>query len=98
MFKKIMFSFLLGSTVLFAENSDVELARKIRAEISNDKSLSMEAKNISIHTLNGVVSLMGSAKSSNEKMKLENHARNFAKNKNVHSEITVELTAEEKVR
>lgn len=58
--------------------ADVELTRKIRQELVNDKTLSTDAQNIKIITLNGVVTLRGSVSSAAEKSKVDSLAKKFS--------------------
>jgi len=50
---------------------DVELTRKIRQELVADKTLSTDAQNVKIITLDGVVTIRGPVASSAEKAKVD---------------------------
>lgn len=68
---------------------DVEMTRKIRREIVNDKSLSTDAHNVKIVTSNGMVTLKGPVKSQEEKMAVEKKAAQIAGEDRIKNEIHV---------
>lgn len=51
-------------------DTDVELTRKIRAELTKDSSLSINAKNVKIITVKGVTTLRGPVNSEKEKARI----------------------------
>jgi len=68
---------------------DLEIARKIRRSITQDKSLSTYAHNVKIIALNGEVVLKGPVRSAEEKQIVENTAAQVAGKENVRSEIEI---------
>ena len=72
--------------------ADVEVTRKIRETLTADTNLSMNAKNIKIITLKGVVTLRGPVNSKEEIAKIENVAQQVAgPQRRVHSELKISL-------
>jgi hyperosmotically inducible protein len=69
--------------------SDVELTRKIRESLTQDKSLSTYAHNVKIITRNGVVELKGPVRSQSEKDAVEAKATDVAGTSKVKNELTV---------
>jgi BON domain-containing protein len=69
--------------------SDRELTQKIRKAIHRDSSLSAEARNIKIFTLDGKVTLRGPVRSEKEKMNLDAKAINASGQENVTDQLTV---------
>jgi len=57
---------------------DLKLTQAIRQAVMKDESLTMTAKNVKIITAGGHVTLRGPVKSTEEKMKIENHAKSAA--------------------
>lgn len=70
---------------------DVELTRLIREKIVKDDSLSTNAHNVKIITLNGVVTLRGPVDSLKERNKVAEFARKTAGVKNVRDNLEVKL-------
>jgi hyperosmotically inducible protein len=70
--------------------ADVELTRKIRQAVVKQKSLSADAQNIKIITINGMVTLKGPVKSMTEKNQIEKIANGIAGAPKVASQIEVE--------
>lgn len=68
--------------------ADVEITRQIRQELMK-KDLSTQAKNITIITTDGVVTLKGEVASANEKSTIEKVALSHAGNLNVRNQIAV---------
>jgi len=68
---------------------DVELTRKVRQELVNDKSLSTDARNVKIITLNGVVTLRGPVDSAAEKEKVDSLAKKVSGVKKVENQTEV---------
>jgi|GEM_PF-1892873 len=68
---------------------DRELTQKIRQGVMKDKALSMNAHNVKIITLDGVVTLKGPVASEQEKMAVEELAAEIAGKDNVKSEINI---------
>ena len=70
-------------------SSDVELTRKIRRALTQDKSLSTYAHNVKIITRDGVVELKGPVQSQSEKDAVELKATDIAGASKVKNELTV---------
>lgn len=70
-------------------STDVELTRKIRQSLTQDKSLSTYAHNVKIITRNGVVELKGPVRSQSEKDTVEAKATEIAGASKVKNELTV---------
>ena len=68
---------------------DLNLTREIRRALMNDNSLSMEAKNIKIITLNGAVTLRGPVKTSQEKDTILAKATELARDTKVNNELEI---------
>jgi len=69
--------------------ADLNLTQQIRKAIVADKSLSTNAKNVKIITVNGVVTLRGPVTSPQEKSTVEAKAQNIAGANNVDSQLEV---------
>jgi hyperosmotically inducible periplasmic protein len=69
--------------------ADLEITRKIRRAIVEDKSLSTSAHNVKIVTVDGVVTLRGPVVSSEEKASVAAKARKIAGVSNVENQIEV---------
>jgi len=69
--------------------SDLEITRKIRRSITQDKGLSTYAKNIKIITQGGSVTLRGPVRSEEERKSVEAKATEVAGSGHVKSEIQV---------
>ena len=69
--------------------SDVELARQVRKELINDKSLSTNAHNVKVIVQGGMVTLKGPVNSADEKLAVETKANQVAGAERVNSEIQV---------
>ena len=69
--------------------SDVEITRKIRSALTDDKSLSTYAHNVKIITQNGQVVLKGPVRSAQEKSSVEATATRAAGTTAVKSELEV---------
>jgi hyperosmotically inducible periplasmic protein len=74
-----------------SSDTDIGLTRTIRKQVVATKALSMNAKNIKIITVNGVVTLKGPVNSVGEKARIEKIARNVAGKDRVVSEIEVKV-------
>ncbi len=72
-----------------SDQGDVELTRRIRKAVVADKSLSTNAHNIKIITVNGMVTLRGPVKSEKEKTKIVAKAQKLAGAKQVENELEV---------
>jgi len=70
-------------------NQDLALTREIRRSLVNDASLSTNAKNIKIITINGKVTLRGPVASLTEKESIIKKTRQIAGVKNVRSDLEV---------
>ena len=66
---------------------DLDLTRRIRQAIEDDNNLSVEAKNIKIITVDGVVWLRGPVKSPQEKTEIARAAHEIAGARNVRDEL-----------
>src|SRR4051812_10876041 len=69
--------------------SDRDITQQIRKAITDDKSLSTDARNIKVITQNGSVTLKGPVRSEEEKKAIEDKAREIAGKNNVTSEIDI---------
>lgn len=79
---------MLGTPVAFASpaapaqtaqdqghnKNDVTITRKIRRELTKDKSLSIYGRNVKVITQDGIVTLKGEVRSEEEKTSIANHA------------------------
>lgn len=75
-------------------DSDLQLARKIRQSVVNDKSLSTDAHNIKIIAQDGNVTLKGPVRSDEEKRAVESKAAEVAGGSDhIHSEIEVKSSS-----
>jgi len=72
-----------------SDPADVELTRRIREAVVDDKSLSTTAHNIKIITVNGVVTLRGPVASAQEKTKIVDKAQKLAGAKQVENKLEV---------
>ena len=72
---------------------DIEITRRIRRALLEDKSLSTYAHNLKIITRNGSVILKGPVKSEEEKEAVEAKAADVAGKENVHSRIVITQAA-----
>ena len=68
---------------------DVDLTRRVRQAVESDNNLSMDAKNVKIITVDGVVWLRGPVKSVQEKAEIARAAHDVAGAGKVHDEIEV---------
>jgi hyperosmotically inducible periplasmic protein len=69
--------------------ADRTLTQQVRRELMADKSLSTDAKNIKIITMNGVVTLRGPVNTLQEKSTIEAKAQSVAGPNNVDSQLEV---------
>ena len=68
---------------------DVDLTRRVRQAVESDSSLSTDAKNVKIITVDGVVWLRGPVKSANEKAEIARAAYKIAGTTNVHDQLEI---------
>jgi hyperosmotically inducible periplasmic protein len=68
---------------------DVDLTRRVRQAVESDSNLSIDAKNVKIITVDGVVWLRGPVKSAQEKAEIARAALDVAGADKVHDEIQV---------
>lgn len=68
---------------------DIEITQKIRQAVVNDESLSINAQNVKIITIDRVVTLKGPVESEEEKMAIEEKAAEIAGKENVRNEIDI---------
>lgn len=68
---------------------DIEITQSIRQELMQDGNLSVYAKNIKVVTSRGKVVVKGPVYSEQERMMVEQIARNVAGDQNVQNQITV---------
>jgi hyperosmotically inducible periplasmic protein len=82
-----------GDTVTPGDQSnnpaDLNLTQQIRRELMADKSLSTDAKNVKIITVNGVVTLRGPVNTPKEKSTIEAKAQSVAGANNVDNQLEV---------
>ena len=76
--------------------SDLEITRKIRKSLTDDKSLSTYAKNVKIISREGKVTLRGPVNTTEERMKVENFASSVAGLANITNQIEVMKDNKEK--
>jgi osmotically-inducible protein OsmY len=74
--------------------ADIDTTARIRKEIMADKSLSVNAQNAKIITVNGQVTLRGPVASADEKRQLGEIASRIARAENVTNQLEVKTTAE----
>jgi hyperosmotically inducible protein len=70
------------------QSSDITITRNIRRALVKDKSLSVEAHNVTIITKDGKVTLKGRVESTAEKQTVESAANNVAGAGNVDNQLT----------
>lgn len=70
-------------------DADVEITRKIRSHVVDDKNLSTYAHNVKIITLAGVVTLKGPVNSADEKLAIVKHAQMVVKPNQIKNELEV---------
>jgi hyperosmotically inducible periplasmic protein len=66
---------------------DIDLTRRVRQAVEHDDNLSVEAKNIKIITVDGVVWLRGPVKNHQEKLEIARAAHEIAGARNVRDEL-----------
>ena len=69
--------------------SDVEVTRKIRERIMEDKSLSTTAQNVTIVTLGNNITIKGEVEKKDEIAKINSAAQHFAMGKTITNELKV---------
>lgn len=69
--------------------SDLEITRRIRADLVADKGLSVYARNIKVITQNGKVILRGPVRSASEKAEADRIARAVAGATSVQNDLTI---------
>lgn len=79
-----------ATSMIGAPKGDEELVRNIRKAITDDDSLSMAAKNITITARNGKVNLTGKVRSQEEKEKILQKAREATEKKNIYAKLDIE--------
>lgn len=72
-----------------SNEADVELTRRIREAVVADKSLSTNAHNVKIITVDGVVTLRGPVSSAQERAKVAETAQKLAGTKQVENQLEV---------
>jgi osmotically-inducible protein OsmY len=72
-----------------SKKDDVEITRQIRKRLVGDDHLSLYAKNVSIVTMNGLVTLKGTVDSSQEKTVVEKHARMVVNPSKIRNQLRV---------
>jgi hyperosmotically inducible protein len=70
-------------------HSDVEITRKIRRALMEDKSLSTTARNVKVITVDGNVILRGPVKSEHEKVAIADKALEIAGTGHVHNQLEI---------
>ncbi len=71
------------------KKEDIDLTANLRKELVDDKSLSSDAKNVKIITINGVVTLRGVVKNDAEKARISSFAEKLAGKDNVLNELKI---------
>jgi len=69
--------------------ADVDLVRKIRREITNDKTMSTYARNVKVITRDGMATLRGPVKSEQEKQAIEAIAKRVAGDGKVDNQLEI---------
>lgn len=69
--------------------ADVDITRRIRDVVTNDDSLSVNAQNVKIITVQGKVTLRGPVKNENERQKIVSVARSVAGSTRVQDQLEV---------
>jgi hyperosmotically inducible protein len=69
--------------------ADVTLTQKIRQAVTDDDTLSMNAKNIKIITVDGIVTLRGPVDNQQERNRIVAKAEQLAGTKNVNNQLEV---------
>lgn len=77
-----------ASTMIDATRSDEDTVRNVRKAITDDDSLSMSAKNVTITSKNGRVNLTGKVRDQEERSKVIEKAQTVSKN--VKADLDVE--------
>ena len=72
------------------KRSDIETTRQIRKSLVHDKSLSTNAKNVKIITVDGDVTLRGPVSSEKERAKIVANAKRIAGTGNVDDQLEIE--------
>lgn len=70
--------------------SDADITRRIRKALVKDKSLSLNAKNVKVITINGEVTLKGAVKSEEEELQIVKNANLVAGNTHVINQLEIE--------
>lgn len=82
-----------GATLTPSEQSENEIDRtitqRIRQSLMDDESFSMNAKNVKIITVNGVVTLRGAVNNEREKNEIGRRARAVAGVKNIDNQLEI---------
>ena len=68
---------------------DIEITQKIRKAVVNDESLSVNAQNVKVITIDRMLTLKGPVESEEEKMAIEEKAAQIAGKENVRNEIDI---------
>jgi hyperosmotically inducible protein len=68
---------------------DIDISKRIRSALVTDDSLSTEAKNIKVITIDGAVTLRGPVKTDQERAEIVAKATQVAGNSPVHDELEV---------
>lgn len=68
--------------------SDIEITRKIRSRLTDDRSLSLSAQNITIVTMKKRVTLTGKVRDREEKDRVLSHARHINGQRIINNELT----------
>jgi len=71
------------------KKADLELARKIRQEVTDNKTMSTYAKNVKIITRDGQATLRGPVNSTEEKQAIEMIAKRLAGDSKVHNLLEI---------
>ena len=68
---------------------DVDLTRRVRQAVESDSGLSIDARNVKIITVDGVVWLRGPVKSADEKAAIDHAANQIAGASNVRDQLEI---------
>lgn len=79
-----------ASSMIGAPRSDEDLVRDIRKSLTDDKTLSAKAKNITITSHKGIVNLSGKVRDQEEKTRVIEKANSVAEKRNVQTKLEID--------
>lgn len=81
--------FSIAATQMEGTSNDVEVIRKIRQSLLEDKSLSVKAQNVTIMSLGNDITIKGTVQSKDEMAKVSSAAQEYAMGKTIKNELKV---------